>query len=531
LSHSGNDTLERPGPATCLHAGDVLCRAIFKGSRDAILLVDAEGIIGEVSDSAATITGVKLRALPGMRLKELFAPVLQGEIDALMARALSGPSVRQEARLHRPGGPGIEVEMHAHGLDVGVVRQLLVSIRDVSEEKRLRREAEYRLKQVVQADKLAALGEIVAGVAHEINNPNSFIATNLPLLEETWQLIHPFVTAQAEAHPSRLPSGFDLDRIASDMEEIIAAIRTGSDRITRVVTHLKEFARPEGGQTFGPLQVNQVIESALTIVGAQVRKCVGTLNVRLAPDLPPISGHFHKLEQVIANLLVNATHAIPERSAGRLEIATRHIERLGAVLIEVEDNGCGLAPEILERIFDPFFTTRREAGGTGLGLSVSHSLVSEHRGRIGVLSRPGRGTRFTVFLPLGEGLREELRPTILCVDDEPAVLTMLGKFFVSIKKMPMEALGEPDAVMSYLWEHPEVDMVFSDLVMPGVSGWELLRRIRADFPLIGVVLFSGDPRAWGDRPEGGLEPDHRLDKPLQLKRLFDIVTTMGRQKL
>jgi PAS domain S-box-containing protein len=510
---------------------DAMCQAVFHGSRDGLLLVGNDGTVHEASRAALALTGLEGERLVGMRLCELFPPVMQAEMEALLSRVLEGAQVRQEATLQTSSGVAVEIDLHAHRLENGDPAAILVAMRDISEEKRLRREAEYRFKQIVQADKLASLGEIVAGVAHEINNPNSFIATNVPLLEETWQLFRPALREHVASHPDWRPGGFDPQRLTDDVEQSIAAIRTGSDRITRVVSHLKEFARPEAGEPFRPLEINQVIESALTIVGAQVRKCVGTFKATLAPDLPVVNGDFHRLEQVVANLLVNATHAIRERASGRLEISTRHIERLGAVLVEVEDNGCGIAPENLARIFEPFFTTRRESGGTGLGLSVSHRLVGEHGGRIGVLSRLGLGSRFTVYLPLGERLHHELQPTILCVDDDPSVLAMLRRFFVAVKKMPLAVLEEPSTVMDYLWDHPEVDTVFSDLIMPGISGWELLRRIRADFPLVGVVLFTGDAEAWNDRPAGCPEPYHRLDKPLELKRLFNIVTSMGRQKL
>ena len=410
-------------------------------------------------------------------------------------------------------------------------RYIIGSWQDISQEKQLLMESEYRLQQVIQADKLASLGEVVAGVAHEINNPNSFITYNLPLLEETWLFLKPIITEFSISHPQWQTAGLHIPELCQDMEEMIQAIRIGSDRITKVVSSLKDFARMDQNALTRPVSVNEVIEKTLVIVGGQLRKAASQIKMELSPDVPQIQGHLMKLEQVAANLLLNAANAIPVKESGKITIATRYIHRIQSVLIEVEDNGDGMKPGIMDRIFEPFFTTRRDTGGTGLGLSLSYGLIKEHFGRIGVHSKPGIGTRFTVYLPVDKDCHLDLRPTILCVDDDPGVLSMLRKYFVSVKNIPLETLSRSEEVLGYIENHPEVDIVISDIMMPGMNGWELLAQIKKDNPLITVILFSGDPDQLAKKPDHTPLPDHLFSKPVPLKSLLESINTIGRQKL
>jgi len=413
----------------------------------------------------------------------------------------------------------------------GTVSRIVGTWQDTTEEQKLRQESEYRLQQLIQADKLASLGEVVAGVAHEINNPNSFITYNIPLLDETWEIFEPIVADYAAAHPAWRKDGLSIGELCEDMREIIQAVKTGSERINLVVANLKDFARIDESVHPKPVQVNEVVKKTLSIVGAQLRKSIAQIDVNLADKLPDILGHFQKLEQVVANLVVNATHAIPDREQARFAITTRYVERLKSVLIEVEDNGIGMATDVLDRIFDPFFTTRRKAGGTGLGLSVSYGLVREHKGIIGVHSRAGIGSRFTVFLPIDRQVQLELQPAILCVDDEEMVLSLLRDSFAELKDMSLKITNTPEGVMAYLMDHPEIDVVLSDIAMPGINGWELLKKIKGKFPLMPVILYTGHPDASDQKPADAPEPDYLVQKPFEIRKLLEIISSIDRQIL
>ena len=396
------------------------------------------------------------------------APLVKSGIAEDVNHCLkSGEAVVSERRYLTEFGQHFYLRYHLNPIDSegGGHSGALAIFEDVTEEKRLRKESEYRLQQIIQADKLASLGEVVAGVAHEINNPNSFIAYNIPLLEETWKIFAPLLHEYSRQNPPAIKNGPGFEELMSDMDEIIEAVKIGSTRINSVVTSLKDYVRYDDGLERKEVQINEVIKKALVIVGAQIRKTVSHLDLRLTEDLPKIKGHFQKLEQVVTNLLVNAGNSITTKANGRISIRTRYIHRLKCLAIEVEDNGQGMDTRTLNHIFEPFFTSRRESGGTGLGLSVSLKLIQEHGGRIGVCSRKGMGSRFTVFLPLDPTVKLNLTPAILCVDDDPQFLRVLEAYFSSVYQKPFEVSGQPQTVLAYLEDHPEVDIVLSDVVM------------------------------------------------------------------
>ena len=402
---------------------------------------------------------------------------------------------------------------------------------DFTREKQLADQSRQQMEQIIQADRLSSLGSVVAGVAHEINNPNSFITYNIPMLEETWNLFKPII----DAHVARSDeSGHDSGRIhelMTDMVEIIEAIQIGSERINQVVTNLKDFARLDESDDKRPVAVNAVVEKTMAIVGAHLRRHAESITINLAPNLPAIPGHSQKLEQVVANLMINASLAITDRVGGKIRVTTRYVERLHCVLVEIEDNGCGIHADHLRRIFEPFFTTRRTSGGTGLGLSVSHGLVREHGGAIGVLSRPGIGSRFTVYLPIDPEGWQPPHPTILCVDDQEAVLKLVRSILMRVDDAFVETTPRPEAVLAFLESHPEVDIVLSDVAMPGFNGWDLLKAIKMRYPLVSVILFSGQPDKL-EAPEGApFQPDSVMSKPFGKRELVAALSSVGRQRI
>ena len=409
------------------------------------------------------------------------------------------------------------------------VRELEEALsRKTTQLRQAQHEVEYRLRQSIQADRLAALGEVVAGVAHEINNPNSFITYNVPMLKEIWDSLEPVVRDHATEHPAFKDKPIQPDEMIQDMNDVIESIRIGSERISKVVVNLKDFARLDEGPEFTPIDINEVIEKTLTIVGAQLRRSADRVVTRLDENLPEIQGHFGRIEQVLANLLTNASHALPQKRGSIISISTRYLKWLKAVIVTVEDNGAGMAVDTLYRIFEPFYTTRRSTGGTGLGLSISHGIVKDHKGLLGVHSKPDVGTCFSLFLPLTQDVKLELEPTILCVDDEKAFPKLIRSYFARAKPAPAEILTNPEKVLAHLEEHPEIDMVISDIRMPHLNGWELLARIKARFPLMSVILYSGHPEELENDGRCTAKPDGLIQKPFKLKILKQRIEKIGR---
>jgi PAS domain S-box-containing protein len=419
-----------------------------------------------------------------------------------------------------------------HGPE-GSIGRIVGMWQDVTEEKRILQESNTRLQQVIQAHKLASLGEIVAGVVHEINNPNSFISYNIPLLEEIWKLCEPVVAEYAAANPGWGKRDVSYEELRNDMAEIINAFRIGADRINRVVSNLKDFARVEEGAQAKPVSVNDVIEKTLMIVGGQIRRSVSKLDLDLGGDLPQVQGHFQKLEQVMANILVNAHQAIPDKEKGWIRISTRYIQRLGSAVITIEDNGGGMTRPVIDRLFEPFFTTRRDTGGTGLGLSVSYGLIREHQGVIGALSRPGIGTRFTVFLPVKQtGGELNLRPLILPLERD----------LDRLDELQMEVSGIDDGFVhwfyhyepsverlaEYLDQHPEVDIILMTEPPSGLDPAVLLRVLREKYPLLTTVAWGGVEKDFTG--PGGEKPDIYIKGPPDIRKLKGVIDGITRQR-
>lgn len=375
------------------------------------------------------------------------------------------------------------------------------------------------------ADKLSSLGQVVAGVAHEVCNPNSFIACNVPILEETWRIFTPILDDFAEQNPEWRYRSHTIRELRQDMEQSIGHIKIGSDRINRIVSHLKDFVRTGEGIPPRLIRINEVVESAFTIVGAQARKSVAAIEISLQPDLPPVPGYFQKLEQVFTNLVVNALHAMPDKNNGRLIVRTGYLAQRGAVILQVEDNGAGMEPETVEHIFEPFFTLRRDSGGTGLGLSVSYNLVREHNGVIGVLSRPAMGSRFTVFLPVAADTRLDLRPATLCLHRDPGFTGELASYFAETGET-LHVLNDSSGCFQFIEQHPEIDILFIDSATLLPAGARFLADLSARFPLLTRIISGSAPST-----EGLRQNDYLVQAPFQVSELKKILEQTVRQRL
>jgi signal transduction histidine kinase/ActR/RegA family two-component response regulator len=351
--------------------------------------------------------------------------------------------------------------------------------RKVRERTRRLEEAQSRL---LQSEKLGAIGQLVAGVAHELNNPLTGVLGYAQLL---MRRSHDPETRRA------------LEKIDAE-----------ATRCKKIVQNLLTFARKQKTAK-ALIDVNQAVERALELRAYQLRLDNIEVITDLAPDLPQTMADFHQLQQAFLNIIVNAHQAMEGgQRRGRLILRSRREgER---IVVEIEDNGPGIPAGLRERIFDPFFTTKEVGTGTGLGLSICYGIFQEHGGRIGVESEVGRGTRFILELPIildgtaaasedaaaaaarepepgpGRGLR------ILVVDDEPSVVEILYRV-LGEEGYQIETAASGSAALTRIVKQ-RFDLIISDIKMPGMHGAELYARVREIDPLLAsrMVFITGD---------------------------------------
>ena len=312
-----------------------------------------------------------------------------------------GEFVEYEYRIVRPDGEIRWIEAHVFPVrnKEGEIYRCAGSAQEITKRKRAEALAELQQQQLIQADKMASLGILVSGVAHEINNPNNFIMLNGEILSMAWQNVMPILQKYYEENGDFLLAGMPYTRAHEKIGQLISGISEGAMRIGKIVEALGGFARQDAGDLDQSVDPNAVVESAMVIVNNLIRKSTHHPSVELEENLPKIRGNKQQLEQVIINLITNSCQALqsPQKC---LFVSTSYNETSDLITIRVRDEGEGIPPENLNHIIEPFFTTKRDTGGTGLGLSVSYNIVKNHGGHLHFTSRFGKGTTATVMLPV-----------------------------------------------------------------------------------------------------------------------------------
>ncbi|WP_242342235.1 transporter substrate-binding domain-containing protein [Anaeromyxobacter terrae] len=266
---------------------------------------------------------------------------------------------------------------------------------EVKERQRAMEELRRHQAELLQADKLAALGVLVSGVAHEINNPTGLILLDTTTVRAA--LLDALDALDARGGTEGLAlAGLPYARMREELPLLLDEMAQSGRRIQRIVEDLKDFARRDDAPPLARVDLNEVARAAARLAGAALRRATARFELELAPALPAVLGSGQRIEQVVVNLLVNACEALPAPGRG-VRLTTRRED--GRVVLEVRDEGVGIAAEHLARVEEPFFTTKRARGGTGLGLSVSASIVKEHGGTLALTSTPGAGTTATLALP------------------------------------------------------------------------------------------------------------------------------------
>ncbi len=256
------------------------------------------------------------------------------------------------------------------------------------------------MAKLIQTNRMTSLGLLVSSMAHEINTPNGAIKLAGQQIAKVWKSAVPILDAVAKEEGDFLLGGGAYSMVREEMLQATASVGRSSERIERVIQDLRAFSAGARGEKGQDVSISQVVADAVAIIRAHGRYGNISIRSRVQPDLPPVVGNHHQLEQVIINLLLNGMQAIPDGKAGTVGIDTEIGAETGEMLIMVSDDGEGIRPEHLGQLIEPFFSTRLEKGGSGLGLYISNFIISEHQGRLEVASEVGVGTTVTIRLPV-----------------------------------------------------------------------------------------------------------------------------------
>jgi PAS domain S-box-containing protein len=447
---------------------------MVRSAGDAIISIDRRGTITGWNPAAERIFGWSAQEAIGRSLVGTFP----AEYEQAARHALTGvrPASTFDLTAKRADGKMLNLAVTLSGVPgrEGRVEGLLAIVRDMTAQRDLE-------MQMHQSEKLTALGQVAGGIAHDFNNLLQAILGYSQLMSKNLQ---------------------NADVVRRGLSVIETAAVGGAETVRRI----QKFARLRPDEPFVSVELNQVVHDSVAITRPRWEERVAKggvplrLDLRLTP-LPTVMGRPSELNEVITNLILNAIDAMPQ--GGTLGIYTRP-EGDEHVVLTVADTGVGMSEHVRKRIFDPFFTTKGEVG-TGLGLSVSYSIIQRHGGEMRAESQPGRGTTFTIVLPVGIAERTQApagpespgtrHGRILLVDNELPVMTVLGDMLTEVGHHVLPVASGAEAIRVFV--PGAFDLVMTNLGMTGLTGWDVAERVRASDPHVPIVFITG----WGLQAE------------------------------
>ncbi len=483
---------------------EALKSAIVDHAQAAVVVADANDTIVEFNAAAEAMLGLTRDQAVGRTVREVICPprlrqrytqslqrMQQGDPDGLLGQRL-------QRMAQRADGSELPVEVVMWMTRVGGAAYFTASINDLSQ---AHADAEVIARQrdaLRQSEKLTAMGSLLAGVAHELNNPLAIVMGRASLLEE-----------KTEGTPLHADA---------------ARIRDAAERCGRIVRTFLNMARSRPAQ-HAPVQLNDLVRAAADMLGYTLRSHGIEVDLRLAADLPEVQADGDQIGQVVLNLIVNAQQALAQHGGPRRITVLSGLDGAGSVCLRVADSGPGVPADVRDKIFDPFFTTKADGKGTGLGLSVSRSIARDHGGDLLLEDGPG-GARFCLRLPLRAGPPAAGGPDqpaspeaaaaparVLVVDDEAEIAELLRTL---LEGAGFEvASADSGAVALELLDTARFDAVVSDLHMPDMDGAALWRAVRDRHPALAarLVFVTGDTLSPAARQFLDGSGCQRLDKP------------------
>ena len=507
-------------------------RAALEDAAEAICRVDPEGQVLTINRAFTRLTGYAAEDIVGRSWEGTVAAADRALVKTEMRVATD--KLEREVHGVRKDGTPFDMQLavvpvaDAAGVRSGSNGHYFF-MRDLTDRRRME-------NQLIFAGRMAAVGTLAAGVAHEINNPLAYIVANIDFVRHQVTTI---ASRLVRGGVGRDGSGDDLGHALEETGEALAEARQGTERVRNIVRDLRVFARGDENQS-GPVALRRVLDSSINIAWNEIRHRARL--VKDYGDTPMVEANESRLGQVFLNLLLNAAHAIPEGAteSNEIRVSTRTDER-GYAVVEVRDTGAGIPPAIQERIFDPFFTTKSKSEGTGLGLWICSGILSALGGDISVDSDSGRGSTFRVTLPpvrLETGAtptaaRAAVEPELsggkmLIVDDEPMILGALRRSFIA--DYHVTCVGDGRRALERIKRGERFDVILCDLMMPEMTGMELHAELTAVAPeqVERVVFVTGG--AFTPRAREFLErvPNARVEKPIDFQNLRLLLRNLRR---
>lgn len=509
---SFSDNTSRRRAELALAKSEKRYRTLFEESKDAVFISIPGGRLVDVNSAAVEMFGFSSKE-EMLQVPSWDFLLSDGDLQAGRELMMQQGFVRDfEVEAKRKDGERITLLVTASAArdEQGNVVEVRGVSRDVTGQRRL--EAQFR-----QSQKLEAVGRLAAGVAHEVNNPLTYVLSHL------------------EALKKELPDLTKNPALQSEASARVSEALEGAERVRRIVRDLKSFSRVDDEQKT-IVDLNLAVEKSVRLAANQIRQ-----RARLVQELgegPRVLADEGRISQVVLNLVMNAAQAIEERHADRNEIRLRTWVSSAEAFLEIADTGKGIPPEHLEKLFDPFFTTKPVGEGLGLGLAICHNIVTSYGGQIDVESTPGAGSRFVARFPLAppearsvpsapekteRPRQDSRRGRILVVDDEPlvrsaAAMILRGKHEVIEAGSGREALAIID-------RDPGIDAVLCDLMMPDTSGAEVYRALVDRSPELArrIVFMTGGAFTRGAEEFLRQVPNSSVDKPFAAADLLAVI--------
>jgi PAS domain S-box-containing protein len=477
------DVSERKKAEREIREGKEFLEKIIKGSKDGILIGDGEGYILSANEAMEEMLDLSKDEIVGKHSSELLLDdkAEREKVLKKMGELFENGFVSYETRYKGKNDDYIEVECHLSMIkdEKGDYIAGVSMIRDITERKKMQR-------QLLQSEKLRSLGELAGGVAHDFNNVLAAILGRAQLLK-----------MQFTPPPGKQEKRKSMLDLIKSLEIIERASSDGAETVRRI----QEFSRKRSDdKDFTQININELLDNALEFTGVRWKDDAESKGIKVTiqkefSSLPTTLGSAAELREVFTNIINNALDAMPQ--GGRIQIKT--FKKNNHISIRIKDTGVGIPEDIRNRIFDPFFTTKG-VQSTGLGMSTSYGIINRHKGTIAVDSTEGKGTTFTINIPIAKNkleaeekikpiLDEKRKATILVIEDEEEVRNLLADILIESGHHVETASDGSQGIETF--KDMDFDMVFTDLGMAGVSGWEVAETVKKINRKIPVAIITG----------------------------------------